>query len=451
MNADAPAPPAPAAPAAPLAIVVGGGIIGVAGAWQLARRGFRVRLLERRDDVALETSFANGGQVGASEVAPWSKPGTALRAAAWMLRPDAPFRWRPCADPGQWRWLWGFFSCCTPSANEQGLRSLFPLAQASIAELRRAREAARQEGWPLDYDAAQRGILRIFRSRRALEKERESGDLMEAWGAPRRILTQDECIDMEPALQFAPENLRGGGLFTPADESGDAHLCARALWQSAKAAGATARFGVEVEALRRMRDGRILPQLDGETLECDLLVLSAGCQSRELAGGLGISLPLWPVKGYSLTAEIAEPSHAPSISVTDEEKRTVFTRLGTRLRVAGLAEVARSTREGLDPSRARILVRNLEGLFPGAVDPGSIRFWRGFRPMMPDSVPLIGRAPGCENLWFNLGHGSLGWSLGMGSAALLAQLICGEQPLLDPRPYDPSLRLVPRKAAKLAA
>ena len=426
---------------APHIIVIGGGIIGVASAWQLARHGCRVTILERRNDVALETSFANGGQISPSEVAPWSKPETLRLALGWMLRAGAPFRLHLAADTHQWRWLWNFLVRCTHKANEEGFRQLLPLARYSVDEIRRVRDAARQEGWALNYDASQKGILRIFRNRAALERDLESGANLRDWGMEIHSLTTDECLALEPALASNPENLRGGGLFTPQDEGGDAHLFARALWENAKASGVETRFGVEVEALGRDGNGRVVPQVQGEKLECDFVVLAAGCWSRELASGLGISLPLWPVKGYSLTANIADESRAPQISITDEERRTVFTRLGSRLRVAGLAEIARSTDEGHDPNRARVLVRNLEHVFPGSIDPDSIRFWHGYRPMMWDSLPLIGKAPGCSGLWFNLGHGSLGWSLAMGSAALLSQLVNDEHPAIDPVPYDPRQRM----------
>lgn len=434
----------------PRVIVIGGGIVGVAGAWQLARRGCSVLLLERRESVALETSFANGGQISPSEVAPWSKPEVVRRAPIWMLRAGAPFRWRPSANMAQWRWLWGFLSQCSHAANERSARRLFPLAQASVSELRKARETAKREGWALDYDMAQRGILRIFRTPKIREREWRAEAPLREMGVEMRLLSTGECIEMEPALQHAPENLRGGGLYTPGDESGDAHLFARALWKNAQAWGVEGRFGVEVTALRADSDGRVQPRVNGEWLECDALVLSAGCWSPALARGLGLSLPVWPVKGYSLTAAIADQSRAPRISVTDTGRRAVFTRLGACMRVAGLAEVARSTTEGLDPARAGILASYAEDLFPGAMDPGTAHFWHGYRPMMPDSTPLIGKAPGKENLWLNLGHGSLGWTMSMGSALLLAQRICGETPSLDPRPYDPEARLS-RNAAMLDA
>ena len=423
------------------AVIIGGGIIGVASAWQLARHGYRVTILERREDVALETSFANGGQISPSEVAPWSKPETVRLAFGWMLRAGAPFRLHLAADTHQWRWLWNFLSRCTRRANEEGFQQLLSLASYSLAEIHRVRDTAQKEGWNLHYDASQTGILRIFRNRFALERERDSCACLGDWGMEMRVLTPDECLALEPALASNSENFRGGGLFTPQDESGDAYLFARALWENAKASGVQARFGVEVEALERNGSGRIVPRVRGEQLECDLVVLAAGCWSRELALGLGIPLPLWPVKGYSLTAEITDRSRAPKISITDEERRTVFTRLGSRIRVAGLAEVARSTNEGFDPGRARVLVRNLEHVFPDSFDPGTMRFWHGYRPMMSDSLPFIGRAPGCDGLWFNLGHGSLGWSFSMGSAALLTQLVHSEEPAIDPAPYDPQERL----------
>ena len=422
-------------------VVIGGGIIGVTSAWQLARHGHRVTILERREDVALETSFANGGQISPSEAAPWSKPETVRLALGWMLRANAPFRLHLAADTHQWRWLWNFLSRCTHRANKEGFHQLLSLASYSITEMRRVREAARQEGWALDYDASQKGILRIFRNLDALERERHSSACLSDWGMEMRALTPDECLALEPALASNPENSRGGGLFTPQDESGDAHLFARALWENAKASGVKARFGAEVEALERNGNGRVVPRVQGEQLECDFVVLAAGCWSRELALGLGISLPLWPVKGYSLTAEIADESRAPKISITDEERRTVFTRLGSRMRVAGLAEVARSTSEDFDPVRARVLVRNIEHVFPDSFDPGTIRFWHGYRPMTWDSLPLIGKVPGCDGLWFNLGHGSQGWSFAMGSAALLTQLVNNEEPAINPAPYDPQQKL----------
>lgn len=421
----------------PHAIVIGAGIVGIASAWQLIRRGYRVCVLERNEDVAMETTFANGGQISPSESAPWSRPSTLWSAMGWMFRSSSPFNLHVAADPQQWRWLWGFLSCCTANANESGLRRLLPLAQHSASEMQHVRDEAEREGWPLKYEASLRGILRICRTRRALEHEWTSSAVLRELGVEFQKLSQDECMKLEPALQYAPENTRGGGLYAPNDESGDAHLFTRALWENAKASGLETRFGAKVESLEPTNGGRVAPRVNGETLECDLMVLAAGCGSRELARDLGFAIPLWPVKGYSLTASIVDESRAPQISIMDKKRRTVFSRLGNRMRAAGLADVARSTHENLDPKRAKLVLEALESLFPDSFDPGSIRFWQGYRPMMYDSLPLIGKAPGFEGLWFNLGHGSLGWSLGMGSASLLAQMICGESPEIDPSHYNP--------------
>jgi len=404
-------------------VVLGAGVVGVATAWFLNRDGHEVVVLDRQPGPALETSFANGGQISANHTTPWAGPATPLKALKWLGRADAPLRIRPRLDRAQWAWLARFLRNCTAARmrrhTERALR-LALLSRATLAELR--------VDTGIRYDELGLGILHVFRDRREFDLAVPQAELMDRAGCRRQVLDPDACVAREPALAAARGDLVGG-IISPDDESGDAHLFTARLAEDAAARGVEFRFGTRVEGLRTEHGRVAAVDTCGGAVGGDRYVLAMGSYSPLLLRPLGIRLPVYPAKGYSVTLSVSDPGKAPSVSLIDDEHKLVYSRLGDRLRVAGMAELmGHDTR--LDPTRAKAVLDQALGLFPGCADPASAEFWCGLRPKTPDSVPVIGETP-LENLWLNTGHGTLGWTMACGSARVIADLIAGRAPPID--------------------
>lgn len=412
--------------------VLGAGVVGVTAAWYLAERGHAVTLIERERDVATGTSYANGGQVSATSAAPWAAPGVPMQALRWLGRADAPLKWRPRPDPRQWRWLYDFLRRCTPDAYAQGLSRNVRLGLLSLAELRGLRARLN-----LSYDAQTRGILKLAKSPDDLAALTAKVPQLQAMGVRVRALSAADCVAVEPALAGAVA--RGevtGGLHYEDDESGDACLFTQGLASAAAARGVDLRLATTITGFdaRGRRIDAVLT--DKGPVETDHVVLSLGSDSPALARRLGLSLPVYPVKGYSLTVPLSGGNTAPVVSITDEERRIVVSRLGDRLRVAGMAELAGADRT-TDPRRVAAVRAALAGLFPEVLETAAEPVpWTGLRPMTPDGGPLIGPAGGWTNLTLNTGHGTYGWTMACGSARLVADLVDGAPPPLDPGPYS---------------
>ncbi|MEQ8267617.1 MAG: D-amino acid dehydrogenase [Parvibaculum sp.] len=417
-------------------IVIGAGIVGVSTAYELALRGLGVTLIEEREGAGLGTSYANGGQLSACEVAPWAGPEIPGLILKWLGRSDAPFRLRPKMDPDQWLWLIRFLARCRTSARRERIPPNLELALLTRARLAAYAAEFEGAGASLDYEHKARGILRIFRDRHGLDEAIAETKLISQAGVEQVPLTPAQCIELEPALASAMQ--RGdiaGGLYSPSDGSGDAHLYSAGL-----AAGA-ARLGVRFLTDRPVESivtagGRVSGVLTAEgPIEADAVVVAAGAGTAALLKPLGIRPWIYPLKGYSVTLPAPE-GNAPEVSITDEERKIVISRLGNRLRAAGQAEVGGYDLT-LEPARAASVLNALEALFP-QVGPerGAAEFWCGLRPMTPDGSPVIGRAGPFSNLFINGGHGTLGWTLGAGSGAALADLICGSAPQLDLSPFS---------------
>ena len=406
-------------------LVIGAGLAGITSAWYLAQAGCKVTVVERQPGPALETSFANGGQISVSHPEPWSNPsapGTILR---WLGREDAPLLFRLRADAAQWRWGLSFLRECLPRRAARNTAAIASLAVYSRRELRALRE---QTG--LRYEARDAGILHLF------EKSSEAADLprrlheLEALGIHGRILGRDEAIALEPALAPLGHRL-AGALHGLDDESGNAHLFCRGLATLAADAGVRFVFGTRVSSFDlihgRLAGARIVDNADRRgVIGADAIVLTAGSYSPGLVRPLGLRLPIYPVKGYSITVPVLDPERAPKISLTDESRRVVCSRLGQHLRVAGTAEL-----NGFDlspnPGRSAALVRWLEERFPGAADLSQVEHWCGLRPATPSNVPLIGPG-GIDRLYLNTGHGTLGWTLACGSGRAIADIVTGRPP-----------------------
>ncbi|HLT27551.1 MAG TPA: D-amino acid dehydrogenase [Zeimonas sp.] len=409
-------------------VVIGAGVVGVTTAYFLNRQGFDVVVVDRGQEPASETSFANGGQISVSHAEPWANPTALRRAARWLLRADAPLRLRLRADPRQWLWLAGFVRECTNARTRRNIGELVRLGIYSRAVLQRLRDEA-----GLAYDQRMRGILHFYTDPREFEAAHEPARLMREFGCERSIVSVDEAIAIEPALRHA-RALLVGATFTPADESGDAHAFTVQLAARCRAAGVEFRMGHQVTALRA--SGTRVEHVEAidahgryEAIRASRYVLAAGSYSPLLAAPLGIRLAVYPAKGYSVTMPVRDTSRAFEVSLTDDEHKLVFSRLGDRLRIAGTAELAGYDRR-LDLDRCRAMLRRIEQLMPGAGDAASARFWSGLRPSTPSNLPYVGGTR-IANLYLNTGHGTLGWTLACGSAKALADLIAGRQPDVD--------------------
>ncbi len=405
-------------------IVLGAGVVGVTSAFFLREEGHDVTVLERQPQVASRTSRANGGQISVSGAEPWANPAVPRQLLTWLGQDDAPLRMRLRADPHQWAWCMRFLRECAPWRTDRNMRSIIQLGLYSREML-----CALRDRRLLNYEAQRRGILHLYGDARALSAAARSTERMQECGCERRVIDVDEALQIEPALAAMRKQLVGA-TYTANDESGDAHAFTNELARHCVSAGVRFAFDNAVTALRRHGDAIDHVEVtaaDGsfERISGDAYVLACGCWSAQLARSAGLNLPIYPVKGYSVTMPVADERAAWTVSLTDEQHKLVFSRLGTRLRVAGTAEIGGWTRE-LDAARGATIVERVATLFPGAADTSRAVHWSGLRPMTPGNVPLIGRSPLC-NLYFNTGHGSLGWTLACGSAAVLAGII-GNRP-----------------------
>ena len=408
-------------------VVLGAGVVGVASAFFLREQGHEVTVVERKLQVASQTSRANGGQISVSGAEPWANPGVPRQLLAWLGRDGSPLRLRLRADPKQWAWCFRFLFECMPWRTERNMRDILLLGLYSREMLRALRERR-----SLSYHAQRRGILHLYTNARTLHAAAQSTQRMRELGCERRLVDIEEALSIEPALRAMRPKL-AGATYTANDESGDAHAFTCELAAHCIREGVQFRFGQTATALRRSGD-RIAHvesmAVDGrfERITADAYVLACGCWSAPLARSAGLALPIHPVKGYSVTLPVADAAAAWQVSLTDERQRLVFSRLGDQLRVAGTAEIGGWTRE-LDDRRCGSMVDHVAAMFPGAADTSKAIHWTGLRPMTPGNVPLIGRSP-LHNLYLNTGHGSLGWTLACGSAAALASLLDGRRPQL---------------------
>lgn len=406
-------------------IVLGGGVIGVSTAYYLARGGADVTLLERQDGVALETSFANAGQVSPGYSTPWAAPGIPRKAVKWLLQRHAPLALRPDGSTFQLRWLAAMLRHCTAARYAVNKERMTRVAEYSRDCLRQLRADT-----GIEYDHRSLGTLQVFRTDKQLAAAQRDVAVLQECGVPYRLLTAAELPELEPALAHAPGLV--GGLYLPGDETGDCHLFTTALAGRAQALGVRFRLGVQVAALQH--DGKRITgvHLAGATgaadgvLQADAYVLALGSYSRALLAPLGLDLPVYPVKGYSLTAPLVDEARAPRSTVMDETYKVAVTRLGNRIRVGGMAELA-GFDLSLNPRRRQTLEMVTRGLFDGGADLPAATFWTGLRPMTPDGTPLIGPTR-YANLLLNTGHGTLGWTMAAGSGRLVADMALGRQP-----------------------
>jgi D-amino-acid dehydrogenase len=405
-------------------LVLGAGVVGVASAWYLAEAGHEVTVVDRQAQAAMETSFANGGQISASHAEPWAKPSVVPKILRWLGREDAPLAFRPRADWAQWMWGLRFLLECLPGRFERNCRALAGLAAYSRDCLRALREKT-----GLRYDQSSRGILHFATDGHDFEVLARSAEAVRALGIDRQVKSAPECLALEPALKDSQDPVTGG-VYTPGDESGDACRFTQELARLAARRGVRFRFDSSVKAIDVTGEEVSGVRLENEQqeLNADAYVVALGSYSPLLLRPLGIRIPVYPLKGYSITLQLG-PEHddaAPSMSLTDEAHKIVISRLGTRLRAAGTAELT-----GYDTAVSRVrcaaIAQRVRELFPGLGGITAHESWTGLRPATPDNVPIIGRTH-LRNLFLNTGHGTLGWTLACGSGRALADLVSGRQP-----------------------
>jgi D-amino-acid dehydrogenase len=408
-------------------IVLGGGVVGVTTAYYLARGGAQVTVVERQDGAALETSFANAGQVSPGYSTPWAAPGIPVKALKWMLQRHAPLAIRADGSLFQLRWMAQMLKNCTSARYAVNKERMTRVAEYSRDCLRQLRADT-----GIQYDQRTLGTLQVFRTPKQLQAVQSDIAVLRECEVPFRELRADELPEIEPALAHAPGLV--GGLHLPGDETGDCHQFTSRLADLARGLGVQFRYGVDVQRLdtqgSRVTGIQVASHADAsssELLTADRVVVALGCASREMLGTLGLDMPVYPVKGYSLTVPIVDEARAPRSTVMDETYKVAVTRLGKRIRVGGMAELAGHDLR-LNPRRRETLELVTQGLFAGAGDLPAASFWTGLRPMTPDGTPILGRAPGWDNLLVNTGHGTLGWTMACGSGKLLADLTLGRQP-----------------------
>jgi len=403
--------------------VLGGGVIGVTSAYYLAQAGHQVTLVDRCAGPALETSFANAGEISPGYASPWAAPDVPRKALKWLLMEHAPLILQPKLDCAMLRWLLATLSNCTADAYATNKRRMVRLAEYSRDQL-----AVLRDETGIRYDERMRGTLQLFRTQAQLDGVAKDIEVLQRDGVAFELLDPKGCVAAEPGLALSGERI-AGGLRLPGDETGDCFKFTTALAEHARALGVQFRFDETVLSLHRDR-GRIEAAVtDKGLLVADAFVVALGSHSPNMVRPLELRLPVYPVKGYSITAAIVAPDRAPVSTLLDESFKVAITRLGDRIRVGGMAEVS-GYGDALPPQRRRTLVHSAGGLFPGAGDWEGASFWSGLRPMTPDGTPVIG-ATAIPNLYLNTGHGTLGWTMACGSARVLSDIISGVAPDIE--------------------
>ena len=400
-------------------IVLGSGVIGVASAYYLARQGAEVTVLDRQSGPAEETSFGNAGQISPGYSTPWAAPGIPFKAVKWMFQHHAPLAINLDGSMWQLQWMAQMLKNCNPqsySINKERMTRIAEYSRDCLRELRK------ETG--IHYENRSKGTLQIFRDEAQMDAVQCDIQVLKECGVPHELLLKEDLARVEPALGFAQDKLVGG-LHLPNDETGDCYLFTRALANLAQEMGVDFKFNQNVEKLVVEGDEIKGVVVDGQVLTADRYVLAFGSYSRDFLKPLELNLPVYPVKGYSLTVPIVDPAFAPQSTVLDETYKIAITRFDQRIRVGGMAELSGFNLK-LNDDRRGTLEMVTQDLFPGG-DLSKATFWTGLRPMTPDSTPIIG-ATRFKNLFLNTGHGTLGWTMACGSGKLISDLVMSHKP-----------------------
>jgi len=434
--------------------VLGAGIIGVSTAWHLLQRGHEVTLVDRQANAALETSFANAAQISVSYCEPWANREAPLKTLKWMFSDESPLLFRPQLDWAQWRWGLQFLAECNDAAFVRNVAQLVALGAYSHEALK---DVVNETG--IEYDRLERGIAHYYTDQKSFDGAASAAAVMQRFGVQRSVVSREALLAIEPALKSFSDRIVGG-TYTKTDESGDARVFTQKLAALCGQRGARLLFGHDVERIEReadeVRQVRVRDRDSGgvTVLKADAFVVACGSYTTPLLRSVGVTVPIYPGKGYSATLPLMRPWHAPSVSMIDDQMKCAISRLGDHLRVAGTIELGGfdlSLDTPLARKRCEMLVRRIEQVFPGVADTrtpeegGNPQFWCGLRPATPTNIPLIGRTK-LRRLWVNAGHGTLGWTHGAGSGKALAELISGERPAMNFGFYGTDSRGGPRSA-----
>ncbi|CAM5767736.1 D-amino acid dehydrogenase [Labrys miyagiensis] len=403
--------------------ILGSGVIGVTSAYYLAKAGHEVVVLDRQSGPALETSFANAGEVSPGYASPWAAPGIPQKAIRWLLMKHAPLILRPKADPAMVAWVWQMLLNCTAERYAVNKGRMVRLAEYSRDKLIELRAAT-----GLRYDERMQGTLQLFRTQKQLDGIGKDVEVLKRDGVPFEVLDPDGCIASEPALAKVRE-LICGGLRLPNDETGDCYKFTVALTELAKELGVQFRYDTHVQQLRFTSDRIEGVQTAAGLEQADIYIAAFGSYTPALVKPLGLQVPVYPVKGYSLTIPIVDESRAPVSTIMDETYKIAITRLGDRIRVGGMAEISGFSKD-LPPPRRDTLAQSVTDLFGGAGNLDAATFWSGLRPMTPDGTPVIGKTR-FSNLLLNTGHGTLGWTMACGSGQVIADIASGRKPDIE--------------------
>ena len=403
--------------------VLGSGVVGVTSAWYLAKAGHEVVVIDRQPGPALETSFANAGEISPGYASPWAAPGIPTKALRWLFMEHAPLILRPRLDTAMLRWLFAMLRNCTAdryAINKARMVRLAGFSRDRLIDLR-AETGIR-------YDARMQGTLQLFREERQLAGIARDIAVLKADGVPFEILDRAGCLRAEPGLSHGAAAL-AGGLRLPNDETGDCFKFTTALAVLAAARGVVFRYGHRIRGLSSAGDRVTGVVTDRGTIAADRYLVAMGSFSPPLLRPLGLRVPVYPVKGYSITVPITRAERAPVSTLLDESYKIAITRLGDRIRVGGMAELSGFSNR-LPARRRATLDHSLDSLFPHAGDLAAATFWSGLRPMTPDGTPIIGPTK-WSNLFLNTGHGTLGWTMACGSGQVVADLIDGRAPAIE--------------------
>ncbi|KQM57271.1 MULTISPECIES: D-amino acid dehydrogenase [unclassified Sphingomonas] len=403
-------------------VILGAGVIGVTSAWYLRQAGHEVVVIDRQAGPALETSFANAGEISPGYASPWAAPGIPAKAMKWLFMQHAPLILRPQLDLAMLRWLVAMLGNCNArdyAVNKGRMVRLAEYSRDKLIELRAATG--------ITYDERTQGTLQLFREEKQLAGIDKDIAVLKADGVAYEVLDRAGCITAEPGLAGSNEPL-AGGLRLPGDETGDCFKFTNRLAEMA-AAGVEFRMGTTIRRLVRQGDRIIGVETENGTVSGDAYLVAMGSFSPKLVRPLGLKLPVYPVKGYSITVPIVDEARAPVSTLLDESYKVAITRLGDRIRVGGMAEISGFNND-LPEARRATLEYSLGSLFPGAGDVSRASYWSGLRPMTPDSTPVVG-ATKFGNLFLNTGHGTLGWTMACGSAAVIADLMSGRRAAIE--------------------
>jgi D-amino-acid dehydrogenase len=404
-------------------LVLGGGVIGVCTAYYLAQAGHEVELVDRQSGPALETSFGNAGEVSPGYSAPWAGPGVPIKAIKWMLMQHSPLVIWPLLDPAMWRWGATMLANCTERAYALNKSRMVPIAEYS----RDCLKALRAETG-IAYDDRAQGTLQLFRTHKQLDGIGGDVEILKQYGVPFEVLDRAGFCAVEPALKLTQEKFVGA-LRLPNDETGDCFKFTHRLAAMAAALGVKFRWNTRIQQLQVGGGAITGVHTDAGLLTADKVVLALGSHSPLLLKPVGLDIPVYPVKGYSITVPITDPACAPESTIMDETHKVAVTRLGDRIRVGGTAELAGFSLNLREPRRAT-LNHVVTDLFPRGGDVSKASFWCGLRPMTPDGTPIVGTTP-IGNLLLATGHGTLGWTMAAGTGRVIADLVSGRQPEID--------------------